>query len=164
MKNLYLLFCLLFFFLQKTEAQIYSPQLAGYNGILILTYPNGYFQGNVVNGVAQGEGLYYYYHDGSILKGNYHGGFLSGEAVFVTQYGYINSCWSNGIYVGNSCQNNVQTFNNAYVQNTLNQVNNNRRTNDEIARRSTSPEGYKINKIDPNTQMGRTLLGGIGGN
>ena len=145
----------------KVDAQVYSPQLVGHNGVRIIYYPNGYYQGNVSNGVANGTGTYYF-RDGSFFRGNFSNGWWHGEGVIVTPYnGYLAGCWSNGNYIGN-CPNKNYYNNNRRVESIISDVQDERPNDNRYT--AVSPEGYKIKRIDPETQMGRTLLGNYSGN
>ena len=142
-----------------SSAQVWSPQLAGHYGERIIYYNYGYYQGNVTNGVANGLGTFYY-RDGSFFRGNFVNGWWHGEGMLVSPYyGYLTGCWSAGNYVGN-CQNTYCTSNRVrqeiqYVQ--REKPNNNNYSN-------VSPEGYNIKRIEPETQMGKVMLGRYSGN
>lgn len=150
---------MLFAFNIQSEAQQIStyPTFSGY---CIIPYTNGYFQGSVVNGLAQGEGVYYY-SDGTFIKGNYYNGTLYGNALFVTQYGYMTGFYQNGLFYTTPTANSP-TYTNTSVKETIDDVYSNRPNN--ISFTNKSPEGYDIKRIDPESQMGRTLLGRYSGN
>lgn len=141
----------------KTNAQIYSPNLAGYAGLGTIFYPNGFYQGGVYNGFANGSGTFYWY-DGSFFSGNFYGGFYNGPGIMVSRlYGYITGCWNSGIFMGN-CVNVYNPYiNNNAVENEVTRVQQTLPNDQRIT--SYDPDGYKITKVDPNTQMGKTLLG-----
>jgi hypothetical protein len=155
--------CLLFtlFFAQMTYAQVWSPQLAGHYGERTIYYNYGYYYGNVANGVANGLGTFYY-SDGSFFYGNFSNGWWHGEGVLMSPaYGYLTGCWQYGTYTGECSYRNLyddiaELLD--YVSDEQDEVptpsnsNNNNYSN-------VSPEGYKIKRIDPGTQMGKTLLG-----
>lgn len=157
MKKILLIIGLVFTIATNSNSQIYSPNLAGYVGNGTIFYPNGYYQGGVYNGFANGTGRFYWY-DGSFFSGNFYGGFYNGPGVMVSRfYGYISGCWNGGVFIGN-CFNVYNPYtNDIAVQNEIKKV---QRTlpNDERVT-SYDPDGYKITRVDPNTQMGKTLLG-----
>jgi len=162
MKNL--IFTSLLFLLglcSSLEAQVYSPQLVGHYGVRIIYYPNGYYQGNVSNGVAHGVGTFYF-SDGSFYHGGYSNGWVHGQGVIVSPFsGYLSGCWSGGVYLG-QCQNYNRYDNNNEIQSIVNKIQQDRPSDSRYT--SVSPEGYKIKRIDAETQMGKTLLGRYSGN
>ncbi len=157
MKKLFLIFIITITFSLKAKCQIYSPNLIGYAGIGTIFYPNGFYQGEVYNGFANGRGTFYWY-DGSFFSGTFYAGLYNGAGVLVSRfYGYINGCWSNGIFVGN-CVNiyNPYISNNA-VESEIRRVQQSLPDDSRIT--SHDPDGYTITRVDANTQMGQTLLG-----
>ncbi|MFN5318978.1 MAG: hypothetical protein ACK5CY_09060 [Bacteroidia bacterium] len=140
----------------KTNAQIYSASYFGTSGVGIIYYPNGYYYGEIYNGFANGQGVCYW-SDGSFYYGGFYSGYCNGAGVLVSKYGYISGCWYNGSFIGN-CPNGTP-YNQSQVENIVFQVQDDRpeETRDEYP--GVPPEKYKITKIDPNTQMGRQLLG-----
>jgi len=141
----------------KSNAQVYSPQLAGMTGFYNIFYPYGYYQGQVYNGVANGTGTFYF-NDGSFYYGNFYQGFWDGPGVLVSRmYGYVSGCFSRGMYMG-MCQNVVNPYqNNSQVEQLVTKVQEEKPDNQNY--QAYDPDGYKITKVDANTQMGKTLLG-----
>lgn len=172
------------------RAQVYAPGLSGQYGIRIITYPDCYYLGEVKNGIADGIGTFYY-NDGSFYRGGYKNGLREGQGFLISpQYGYIVGCWSRDNYIGEcyhsinpyasiprirrevqsvQTDRSITTRSNPYasiprfrreaqtVQTDRSiSTNNNDYTN-------VSPEGYNIIQIDPQTQMGRQLLGSYQG-
>ncbi len=162
MKKIIFVFTILFFgSLIHTSAQVFSPQLAGFYGIGTIYYPNGYYQGNVSNGVANGSGTFYY-RDGSFFRGSFSNGWWHGKGVIVSPYyGYVAGCWSNGVYTG-QCQSYNRYEEYDEVEDVINEVQYEKP--DDSRYTSISPEGYKVKRIDADTQMGRKLLGRYSGN
>ena len=117
MKNLILkatLLIILCAFFQTSKAQIYSPYYSGYVGTGVIYYPFGYYQGQIYNGYANGEG-YFVMNDGSIYYGNYYSGMCNGPGVFISKYyGYVSGCWNMGNFVGN-CYQQPNPYNNREV-------------------------------------------------
>ncbi len=158
MKTPFSLFIIAFFlYFGEVHAQIFSPQLAGANGIFIIYYPYGYYQGYVINGVANGGGTFYW-RDGTFFRESFSKCFYHGPGVIISpHYGYVAGCWSNGVFAG-PCQNVPNPYTNVNtLQQTVAQVQQERPANDDY--QAVSPEGYRITRIDPNTQMGQSLLG-----
>ena len=101
--------------LGSANAQIWSAQLRGQNGFATiigsLNYsgvPLSIYKGNVVNGVANGYGTWYFIN-GEIFTGHFYNGWPDGAGVYFSYYGILKGCWSNGNYVGN-CYQEVQSF------------------------------------------------------
>lgn len=139
------------------SAQIYSPQLLGYNGFGNVFYPYGYYQGSLVNGVAHGIGTFYF-RDGTVFQGNFINGWRNGPGVIVNpRYGYVSGCWSNGQYAGNCGQSSNPYSSNQDVRRVVTEAN--RQFSEDADFVATSPEGYEIQRIDPSSQLGRQLLG-----
>jgi hypothetical protein len=139
---------------QEAQAQVYSPQLAGHFGNRIIYYPYGYYQGQVSNGIAHGRGTFYF-RDGSFYHGNFANGWWDGRGVLVSPYyGYLTGCWRQGQYNGN-CNNSYS--NERQIERVIQNVQDEFPDNPSYT--SVSPEGYNVKRIDPNTKMGRTLLG-----
>ncbi len=155
-KLIFVLAIILLYAVHSLNAQVYSPQLVGHFGPRIIYYPYGYYQGNVNNGIAHGLGTFYF-SDGSFYRGNFLNGWWHGEGVIVSPYqGYLAGCWSKGQYVGN-CSANNQFNNSNRVQEIVSDIQSEKPNNKNYA--DVSPEGYKIKRIDPNTKMGKSLLG-----
>jgi len=157
MKKLLSIFAIILVIALKSKAQIYSPSLAGFAGPSTIFYPNGYYQGGVYNGFANGSGTFYWY-DGSFFSGNFYGGFYNGPGVMVSRfYGYVSGCWSGGVFIGN-CVNVYNPYNNNNkVQSEITRVQQSLPNDQRV--KSYDPDGYAITRVDPNTQMGKTLLG-----
>ena len=149
------------FNLTKSNAQVFSRQLAGLNGFYNIFYPYGYYQGQVVNGVANGTGTFYF-KDGSFYYGNFYQGWWDGPGVVVSRrYGYVSGCFSRGQYMG-ICQNVFNPYNNNNaVQNVVTRVQDEKPNNNQYV--AYDPDGYTITKVDANTEMGKTLLGSYKG-
>ncbi len=135
-----------------THAQVFAPNLVGFSGYATIFYPYGHYQGNVYNGVANGLGIFYF-RDGTFFRGNFSAGFWNGEGILVSPiYGYLTGYWARGTYTG-ACQN-------AYSETDVEDLVMNVQDNMPAAQdHAVSPEGYRIKKIDPDTQMGKTVLG-----
>jgi hypothetical protein len=150
-----------FFFLLcfNSNAQVYSPHLAGFAGFNVIYYPYGYYQGQVYNGFANGTGTFYF-NDGSFYYGNFYGGYWHGAGVLVSRlYGYVSGCFNTGMYLG-PCQG----INNPYqsssqIEYLVSNVQSEAPNNAEDSYDSFSLEDYEITKVDGGTQMGKTLLG-----
>ncbi|MDO7138143.1 hypothetical protein [Algibacter lectus] len=143
-----------------------STQLQGFAGINNIIYPNGYYQGQIYNGVAHGQGTYYF-RDGTIYRGNFYDGWRNGPGVLIVPYrGYLPSCWNMGSFIGQQCttgQQSLPTFNTSsqvkqVVSNTYNEF------PQDASFVATDPDNYDIVQIDSNTQLGKTLLGKYSGN
>lgn len=143
----------------SSKAQIYSMGYTGFSGVGIIYYPYGYYQGQIYNGFANGTGTFYW-TDGSFYYGGFTGGFYNGAGVLVTRlYGYISGCWFNGSFAG-MCQSTYNPYSQNTVENLVTQVQQNKPQNTTSSQyQSYDPDGYKVTKIDPNTEMGTTLLG-----
>ena len=143
----------------SAKAQIYSPQLAGYYGFGTVMYNYGYYQGNLVNGVAHGNGTFYF-RDGTIFEGSFSNGWRNGPGVLANpRNGYVSGCWSNGQYLG-ACGGN-RYDNDRSVRRVVDDAYDD--FNEDARFVATSPEGYEIEQGDPNTQMGQQLLGRYSG-
>jgi hypothetical protein len=157
----------IFFMITNITAQIWSSGLAGHYGIRVIYYANGYYQGNVYNGVAHGLGTFYF-QDGTFFHGNFNNGYYHGQGVIVSPYyGYLTGCWNQGNYMGECRTTNSNTSFNRPASDWFQELVEDVRSHkpdkaDDYT--SVSPEGYKIKKIKPETQMGRTLLGRYRGN
>lgn len=162
MKKLIFISSLLFLgIITQVNAQVYSPQLVGHFGTRIIYYPNGYYQGNVSNGVANGIGTFYF-RDGSFFHGSFSNGWWHGKGVIVSPYyGYMAGCWSNGVYVG-QCPSYNRYDDYEEVEEIISDIQYERPKDSRYT--AVSPEGYKIKRIDSDTQMGRKLLGRYSGN
>lgn len=158
--KIFIAFLLLTFSIDAS-AQIYSPQLIGYNGFGNVFYNYGYYQGNLVNGVAHGLGTFYF-RDGTVFQGNFYNGWRNGPGVIANPiYGYVSGCWTNGQFVGNCVQNPNPYNSNQDVRRVVAEAN--RQFSDEADFVAVSPEGYEIQRIDPSSQLGRQLLGNYSG-
>ncbi|MBF4473053.1 hypothetical protein [Flavobacterium sp. HJJ] len=160
MKKAIFTIALLFFLsILKTNGQIYSQGYAGYAGLGIIYYPNGYYQGQVYNGYANGTGTFYW-ADGSFYYGSFNAGFYNGAGVLMSRYyGYISGCWYGGAFMG-ACQNVYNPYNQSKVENLVSQVQQDKPANTTTNNyQSYDPDGYMVTQIDPNTQMGKTVLG-----
>jgi hypothetical protein len=161
MKKVFFTISMLFILsILKTNAQVYSPGYAGYVGNGIIYYPNGYYQGGIYNGYANGTGTYYW-SDGSFFYGSFSAGFQNGAGVLMSRYyGYVSGCWYAGSFVG-ACQNTYNPYNNQNtVQNLVTQVQREKPANTPTNNyQAYDPDGYKVTQIDPNTEMGKTVLG-----
>ncbi len=158
MKKTILVSCLTtLFFFSKSSGQVYSPQLAGYNGVTNIYYPYGYYQGNVYNGVANGTGAFYF-SDGSFYYGNFREGWWDGPGVIVSRVnGYISGCFRRGKYMGD-CQNVSNPYqNNNQVERLVKKVQEEKPNNQHY--KKYDPGKYKVTKVDPTTPMGRSVLG-----
>jgi hypothetical protein len=162
MKRLKIIFVVAFImFTVVAKAQIYSPQLQGYNGFGTVFYPNGYYQGNLSNGFAHGVGTFYF-RDGTIFQGNFFNGWRNGPGVIANPvHGFISGCWSNGQFIGNC----VQVVNPYVTSQSVRKVVNDAVENfsDDADFVAYSPEGYEIERIDPNSELGGKLLGNYKG-
>lgn len=154
------------FLIAESNAQrLASPQLVGYVGVGNIFYPNGFYQGQIYNGVAHGMGTYYF-RDGTIYRGNFYDGWKNGQGVLIVpNQGYLNSCWSMGRFVGPQCGSPQQTpsFHSSesvreVVRETYNAF------PDEAEFVANDPEEYEIIQISSDTQLGRALLGKYTGN
>jgi hypothetical protein len=145
-------------FTWTAKSQIFSPELAGYNGFGYVHYPNGYYQGNLINGVANGTGTYYHF-DGSFYHGNFFRGFWDGPGVLVTrQTGYVSGCFSQGFFVG-QCIDAFNPYQNIeQVQSIVSDVNNQIPDNESYDELDLSD--YNITQVSSTTQMGGGMLGG----
>jgi hypothetical protein len=141
----------------SSKAQVYSPQLAGFYGVSNIWYPYGFYQGQIYNGVAHGQGTFYF-NDGSFYYGSFYNGFWDGAGVLVSRaYGYVSGCFSQGVFLG-ACQNTYNPYNtNTSVQNVVEKVYEEMPDNEDYT--AYDPDGYTITKVDPNTEMGKALLG-----
>ena len=151
----------------KANAQrIWSPQLVGFAGVNNIIYPNGYYQGQIYNGVAHGSGTYYF-RDGTIYRGNFYDGWRNGPGVLIVPYrGYMTSCWNMGAFIGQQCpsqQPSMQTYNTStQVREVVNSTYNDFPQDASFV--ATNPDNYEIEQISSNTQLGKTLLGKYSGN
>lgn len=144
------------------KSQIYSPNLFRYYGIGTIFYPYvGYYQGWVANGIAHGEGTFYY-ADGTIFHGIFSNGWRNGPGVVANPYyGYIAGCWTQGIFTGD-CQKARSLYDSRQnMRQVISEANNNFSNEADFV--STSPEGYEIERIEPNSQLGQQLLGKYSG-
>jgi len=161
-----LLFCL-FGLTQANAQRIFSPQLQGFNGIGNVFYPNGFYQGQLSNGVAQGAGTYYF-RDGTIFRGWFLDGWRNGPGVVIAPFqGYLPSCWNMGNFIGQQCPS-LDTGQRNYTSNIeVREVihdSYNDFPDSEADFVASNPDNYEIVKISSNTQLGRTLLGKYSGN
>jgi len=145
------------FTVTKSNAQVYSPQLAGLNGYYNIFYPYGYYQGQVMNGWANGTGTFYF-NDGSFYYGNFYQGWWDGPGVVVSRtFGYVSGCFSMGQYVG-VCQSVFNPYNdNNSIKNLVTKVQVEKP--DDAQAEDLDLNDYIITKVDANTDMGKTLLG-----
>jgi hypothetical protein len=154
MKQFFLMSLFLGMFLPSSQAQIWSRDLRGQYGFRTITYAYGYYEGYVNDGYADGEGTFYY-RDGTIFHGNYYDGYRDGKGVLVSpEDGYLVGYWEDGTYVGCSCRHNQSDYDEDAVENIVYQQ---RKKSESTTQ--TSPEGYKIKKIEPESRMGKTVLG-----
>ncbi|TYP97035.1 MORN repeat protein [Tenacibaculum adriaticum] len=165
MKLKLLLSCFIFAscFITKTSAQrIISSQLKGYNGINSIIYPNGYYQGHIYNGVADGIGTYYF-KDGTIYYGSFYNGWRNGPGIIIIPHrGFISSCWDMGHLTEQQCkktQANLPSFNTTIsdVKEVVFDIYNH--FPQTASFEATNPDNYEIVQISSNTQLGRELLG-----
>ena len=165
-KKITLISLILFFCSFKSSAQVYGPN-PFYSGIALLYFPNGVFQGYVLNGRAEGLGTYYMY-DGSIFQGNFSMGFQNGPGVAISKiYGYVAGCWNGGNFIG-PCQNsynpylNQQTVQNVVYdvkQNVVNQINQNPQTTTPLP--SFNPTDYTVTQLADNSQLGKQVASSL---
>ncbi|WP_312075950.1 hypothetical protein [Chryseobacterium sp.] len=158
------LICLIFFLANFLilKAQIFSSN-PYYSGYATLHFQTGVYAGNIINGRAQGQGIYYFY-DGSIFQGNFMNGFQNGPGVSISrQFGYVQGCWNNGIYYG-FCQGTlnpimnpqaVQNVINNVQQNIIPQINQNVPTQNQIP--SYNPTAYAVTQINSDSELGRQI-------
>lgn len=158
---------IMFFVVSQVAAQrIFSPQLQGYNGFGNVFYPNGFYQGQLSNGVAHGVGTYYF-RDGTIFKGWFFNGWRNGPGVIVVPYrGYLPSCWSMGNYIGQNCPS-LKTGQSNYkskyeIRNVVKESHDNFPENADFV--ASNPDNYEIIQISSKTKLGKTLLGKYSGN
>lgn len=154
-KLLLLLFAVVLF--SNVKAQIFSPNLIGQQGVFVIYYPYGYYQGNVYNGYANGLGTFYW-TDGTIFNGYFYNGVRNGQGIIVTRYGYLSGCWGNGNYMG-ACQA-PPMYNQNSVPSIVRNVQNNRPTQSSTNYPAISPTNYTVTEIDPSTEMGASVLAG----
>jgi len=157
MKKIIFLVIIVLAFNVKLPAQIYSPNLLSYVGQGTIFYPNGFYQGGIYGGYANGVGTFYW-RDGSFFSGNFQGGYYNGPGLFVSRlYGYVTGCWSRGIFIG-PCNGIYNPYNdNTRVQQEINNVQSSLPNDQRVV--SHDPDGYTIRKIDANSQVGQKLLG-----
>lgn len=156
MKKLILMVFITISVIMGAKGQIYSAQLRFFNGVGNIYYPNGFYQGGIIQGVANGTGVFYFV-DGSFIYGNFINGIQNGPGVIVSRYGYISGCWSNGTFVG-QCQDVQNPYNNNQkVQQIVTDVQS--KKPDDNRYTSVDPDGYRITRIDPDTQLGHSILG-----
>lgn len=145
-----------------SPSQVFSYDLAYYNGYGYIMNMAGIYEGYVSDGYAHGLGTFYFY-TGAIYHGYFQNGWWNGEGFLLTYQGYIVGCWNYGNYVGD-CQNYTSYYDDdddeikiddSYVESNVNTILSSSNT-------QRSPEGYKITRIDPDTQLGKTLLGRAG--
>jgi hypothetical protein len=141
----------------KVKGQVMSPQLAYFNGIGSIFYPYGYYQGGIIQGVANGDGVFYY-GNGVIFRGNFTNGLPNGPGLIIVPYrGYVTGCWYNGQYVG-QCQQTSNPFtDDDTVSSTVDDVQSKQPQNDTYA--TVAKNNYRITQIDPNTELGQSMLG-----
>jgi len=152
-------FALVMFMLSIAQAssQIFSPNLVGYAGPGTIFYPNGFYQGYVYNGFANGTGTFYWY-DGSFYSGGFYGGFYNGPGVMVSRaFGYVSGCWTGGVFSGNCININNPYANSQSVRNEVTRVQQSLPNDARVV--THDPDGYTITRVDPTTPMGKTLLG-----
>jgi hypothetical protein len=109
MKKLFFIVITSFFAMTTPDlnAQIWSAQLAGYSGYgTIWGQPNAYgkplsiYQGDVINGVANGYGTWYFIN-GDIFLGTFSNGLPDGPGIYYRYGGgCLQGCWRYGNYAG----------------------------------------------------------------
>lgn len=157
MKKYCFLILLFSLFIGEIKAQVMSPQLANFSGLGTIFYPYGYYQGGIIGGVANGDGIFYY-RNGVIFRGNFINGLPNGPGVIVVPFrGYVTGCWQNGQYIG-PCQQASNPYDNAdKVDSTVDEVQDKKPDNPRYT--TVAKTNYRITQIDPDTQLGRSLLG-----
>ncbi len=143
----------------KVEAQIFSYDYLNYVGPGTIYYPGyGVYYGEIYNGAAHGNGTFYYYADGSFYYGNYYNGLCDGPGVFVSSYGYLSGCFAGGYYMGECIDVYDPYQNSAKVQDVIEEVSYEISEVDEV---EIDPDGYEVIQIDPNTEIGTQMFGGV---
>jgi hypothetical protein len=163
MKKLVLLFVFAFsIFASEVKGQMYHPSYANYVGFGTMCFTDYWgnvtcmYMGGIWYGRPNGIG-YAIWSDGSFYKGGFLNGFAHGKGVVGNRSGYIAGKWN----IGNFVETNNQYSNQDY-SNTLSEVNSKQRSSNQNQVALVDPDGYRIEKLDPNSQFGETLLGKVG--
>jgi hypothetical protein len=167
LKRLMFIVFIAFLSLPKVEAQMYHPMYAYYVGYGTMYFTDYWgnamcmYQGNISYGFPNGNGCAIW-ADGSFYRGGFYNGFCHGEGVLGNYSGYIAGTWNMGNFVGannnynnNNYRNTVQDVRNQYQQQNSNQ---------NQMSMNIDPDGFLIEKLPANSEMGRTLLGNVGSN
>jgi len=163
MKKLVFLFVVaLSIFTSNIKGQMYHPWYAGYTGYGAMVFtdywgnPVSMYMGGIYYGKPQGNG-YVVWADGSFYSGGFQNGFAHGNGVIGNYMGYISGTWSQGAFVGVNDQ-----YNNRDYVNTISNINTRQRNSNQSQIATVDPDGYRIEKLDANSQFGKTLLGKAG--
>jgi hypothetical protein len=141
------------------SAQIWSPQLTYYSGYSTIFGPLNYYgvpmsiyQGNVIAGVANGPGTWYF-SNGDIFVGTFYQGWAHGPGVFFRYGGgYLEGCWYGGQYAG-SCYSEIRQF---YDQHSYGGA------DDALAGTTQNvPESYSVDTENYNTNSSSSTGGSI---
>ena len=149
-------------FVSNANGQMYHPWFSNYvgYGVMVFTdywgFPTCMYMGDIYYGRPQGNG-YVVWADGSFFSGGFHNGFAHGNGVVGNYMGYISGTWNMGTFVGVNNQ-----YNNRDYERTISNVNTRQRNNNQAPIANVDPNGYRVEKLDANTQYGKVLLGKVG--
>lgn len=155
------------FFVIKSNGQpicSQTPLNPVYKATIFFSYYT--YMGDHFNNCAEGLGVLYY-PDGSFYYGFFHQGLRHGSGVYVRiNEGYSYGCFNNGFFVSaGACYNWSEIWggSGSTIESRESKVSNivsNVQNQLPPSAQKHDPSGYVITEIDPNTELGRSLLGG----
>ena len=166
MKKLFFILFVAFLSVTKADAQMYHPAFANYIGFGTMYFTDYWgnvtcmYQGYIYNGRPNTFGCALW-ADGSYYYGTFLLGVCHGKGVAGNFNGYISGTWKFGTFVS---QKESDKSYSEVVQHVQKQYNSQNNSNQSLAISNRTPDNrYKEVELDPDSQMGKSLLGKVGG-